>query len=89
MEPQIFGSILMILWTLYVTIGFFSQIIKNSREKKFGWSKSLFLLAYVTYVFGSVYGFLIRDLFILIPYMVGFIFLNILFYQFLKYKNDR
>jgi hypothetical protein len=89
MEPKFFGSILMILWILYVTVGFFSQIIKNRKEKKFGWSEPLFLLGYITYVFGTIYGFLIKDFYIFLPYIVGFIFLNILLYQFFKYKHGK
>jgi hypothetical protein len=89
MKSNFFGSILMILWVLYVTIGFFSQIVKNKKEKNFGWSKSLFLLAYVTYAFGIIYGFLIKDFYIFLPYIVGFIFLNILLYQFFKYKYGK
>lgn len=79
----------MVLWTLYVTIGFFSQIIKNRKDKNFGWSNSLFILAYSTYIVGTVYGFLVKDFFIFLPYIVGFIFLNILLYQFLIYKHEK
>ena len=86
MKSQIFGSVLMILWMLYVTIGFFSQIIKNRKDKNFGWGEPLFFLAYATYVFGLIYSFLIKDFYIFLPYIVGFIFLNILLYQFFKYK---
>ena len=89
MKPEIFGSILMILWTLYVTVGFLSQIIKNRKDKNFGWSKPLFLLAYTTYIFGTIYGFLIKDLYILTPYVIGFVFLNVLLYQFFFYRRDK
>lgn len=89
MEPKIFGTILMILWILYVTIGFFSQIIKNRKNKIFGWSKPLFFLAYITYIFGSMYGFLIKDFYIFFPYIIGLVFLNILLYQFFKYKHGK
>lgn len=77
----------MIMWTLYVTFGFVSQIIKNKKEKQFGWSSILFSLAYITYIFGICYGYLKKDNYILVPYVVGFLFLNVLLYQFLKYKK--
>ncbi len=83
---KIFGPILMALWILYVTIGFLSQILKNQKNRTFGWSKSLFLLAYVTYIFGTVYGFLIKDYYIFLPYIIGLVLLNVLLYQFVKYK---
>ncbi len=82
-----FGTILMILWTLYVTVGFLSQIIKNKNDKHFGWSKLLFLLAYITYIVGTIYGHLSNNVYIFLPYIVGTVFLNILLYQFFKYRR--
>ena len=85
MPTNFFGSILMVLWTLYVTVGFISQIIKNKKDAHFGWSRSLFFLAYITYIFGTLYGAVSQDVFIFVPYLVGLVFLNILMYQFVKY----
>jgi ABC-type Mn2+/Zn2+ transport system permease subunit len=87
MTSDFFGSILMVLWTLYVTVGFLSQVAKNRKDTHFGWSKSLFFLAYITYVFGTIYGIVSKDLYISVPYAVGFVFLNILLYQFFKYDR--
>lgn len=89
MSQALLGTILTILWTLYVTVGFVSQIIKNKKNKSFGWSKVLFLLAYTTYIVGPIYGFVKMDYYIFIPYIVGFVFLNVLLYQFFKYQNGK
>jgi uncharacterized membrane protein HdeD (DUF308 family) len=87
MPSDFFGVILMILWTLYVTVGFISQIIKNNKDKNFGWSMPLFLLAYITYIFGTLYGFYAKDPYIFVPYITGFVLLNGILYQFFKYRR--
>lgn len=87
MNTTLLGTIMSIVWVGYVTIGFISQIIKNQKSKSFGWSIPLFLLAYITYIFGVLYAISSKDIFIMIPYSIGFILLNYLLIQFLKYKK--
>ncbi len=41
---DIIGSIMMLLWVAYVTIGLGSQIYKNKKDNNFGWSIPLLFL---------------------------------------------
>jgi len=88
MSSHFFGTVLSVLWVLYVTVGFWSQIQKNRQTSRFGWSAPLFLLAYTTYIFGTLYGFVSRNVYIAIPYTVGLIFLNVLLLQYLRYRKN-
>ena len=84
---NLFGTLLLIFASLYASIGLGSQVLKNKRTQFFGWSTPLFILIWITYGVGSIYSFLIRDFYILIPYGIGMVFLVLITIQFFKYKN--
>ncbi len=83
-------KIITILLSLAVTgLGLTSQVRKNYRKKSVeGLSFFYFSLLAISYSFWSIYGFLQRDLVLIIPMSLGMVMSWIVVSQFVAYRSQ-
>ena len=86
---NLFGSITMFLAIIMVVIAFPSQIKKNHKEKKCGFSFLMVILPLAIYVSRTIYSVMIKSWYIMIPDILGILVSSILLVQFFWYRRNR
>ena len=84
-------KIITVVLSLIVTgLGLTSQVRKNYLRKSVeGLSAFYFSLLAISYTFWSIYGFLQKDVVLIIPMTLGMVVSWIVVFQFYVYKNEK
>ncbi len=82
-------KIITVILSLIVTgLGLTSQVRKNYKRKSMeGLSMFYFIVLAISYSFWSIYGFLQKDLVLIIPMTLGMIMSWVVVFQFATYKK--
>ena len=84
---NLFGTLVTISMFTMLFVAWPTQILKNYREKRSGFSFVMIIIGTLLLVFRVIYTSIRGDLYILIPDIIGLLIQIILFYQYFIYKN--
>ncbi len=84
---HLFGALVTISMFTMLFIAWPTQIIKNYKEKRSGFSLVMIIIGTLLLIFRVIYTSIRNDLYILIPDIIALLIQSILFYQYFIYKN--
>ena len=87
MSPVLlFGFIASVSSLLVSSVGIFSQVITNFKNKSCGMDKVYMVLIFCSYTSWVIYSVVKKDVFILIPHFFGMFLALVMIGQYLKFR---